>query len=177
MPAPSRRKGYRNRRIGEFLKELKFTEGRATGIPKIMEAMANNGSPAAEFESDEERSYFMVRLPVHPAALEVESTSHAVQQVTPQVGTKLGLSWDQVTPEVTPEVRLIKVLKGTMSRRELQQALQLKDDEHFRKVYLLAALDQGLIEMAIPDKPQSSKQRYRLTDKGRQLLAALEGAE
>ena len=28
------------RRIGEFLKELEFTEGRATGIPKIIEAMA-----------------------------------------------------------------------------------------------------------------------------------------
>ena len=26
---------YRNRRIGEFLKELKLTEGRNTGIPKI----------------------------------------------------------------------------------------------------------------------------------------------
>lgn len=25
---------YRNRRIGEFLKELKLTEGRCTGIPK-----------------------------------------------------------------------------------------------------------------------------------------------
>jgi len=25
---------YRNRRIGEFLKELNLTEGRSTGIPK-----------------------------------------------------------------------------------------------------------------------------------------------
>jgi ATP-dependent DNA helicase RecG len=133
--------------------------------------MTKNGSPAAVFEFDEERSYFMVRLPVHPAALEVES----------QIGTKSGPGGDQitpkVTPKVTPEVRLAKVLKGAMSRRELQQALQLKDDEHFRKVYLLAALDQGLIEMAIPDKPRSSKQRYRLTDKGRQVLEKLEGAE
>ena len=27
---------YRNRRIGEFLKELEITEGRSTGIPKIL---------------------------------------------------------------------------------------------------------------------------------------------
>lgn len=26
---------YRNRRIGEFLKELELTEGRSTGVPKI----------------------------------------------------------------------------------------------------------------------------------------------
>lgn len=41
---------YRNRRIGEFLKELEFTEGRCTGIPKIIAAMAKNGSPPVEFE-------------------------------------------------------------------------------------------------------------------------------
>ncbi len=36
---------YRNRRIGEFLKELEFTEGRSTGIPKIIDAIQANGSP------------------------------------------------------------------------------------------------------------------------------------
>ncbi|MEO8613788.1 MAG: ATP-binding protein, partial [Luteolibacter sp.] len=36
---------YRNRRIGDFLKELDITEGRSTGIPKILRAMKKNGSP------------------------------------------------------------------------------------------------------------------------------------
>jgi ATP-dependent DNA helicase RecG len=61
----------RNRRLGEFLKELKFTEGRSTGISKILGEMRETGSPAPEFEFDEDHSYFLVRLPVHPAALEV----------------------------------------------------------------------------------------------------------
>ena len=30
---------YRNRRIGEFLKELRLTEGRGTGIPTVLRAM------------------------------------------------------------------------------------------------------------------------------------------
>ncbi len=64
--AVSRR--YRNRRIGEFLKELDLTEGRSTGIAKILNVMAANGSPAPEFESDEDRSYFLIRLPVHRRA-------------------------------------------------------------------------------------------------------------
>ncbi len=48
---------YRNRRIGEFLKELELTEGRCTGIPKIRAAMAKNGSPPARFSTDEGRTY------------------------------------------------------------------------------------------------------------------------
>ncbi|MDF2950192.1 MAG: transcriptional regulator, partial [Sedimentibacter sp.] len=49
---------YRNRRIGEFLKELKLTEGRSTGIPKIIKSMHTNNSPHPVFDTDEERSYF-----------------------------------------------------------------------------------------------------------------------
>ncbi|MDF1685132.1 MAG: ATP-binding protein [Legionellaceae bacterium] len=61
--AVSRR--YRNRRIGEFLKELNLTEGRSTGVPKILRVMKTNGSPAPVFETDDDRSYFLIRLPVH----------------------------------------------------------------------------------------------------------------
>ncbi|HDP25488.1 MAG TPA: Fic family protein [Deltaproteobacteria bacterium] len=80
-------------------------------------------------------------------------------------------STPEVAPEVTPEVRLLSVLAGEMNRQQLKEALGLKDDEHFRKTYLLPALEAGLVEMTIPDKPRSSKQKYRLTDKGRQVVA------
>lgn len=84
-------------------------------------------------------------------------------------------STPEATLEVTPEVRLISVLTGEMTRQQLKEGLGLKDDEHFRKAYLLPALDVGLIEMTIPDKPRSSKQKYRLTDKGRKRLAQRDG--
>jgi len=70
------------------------------------------------------------------------------------------------TPEVTPEVRLVRALVGEMTRQQLQRALELRDDEHFRKAYLQPALDAGLIEMTIPDKPRSSRRKYRLTAEG-----------
>jgi hypothetical protein len=55
----------------------------------------------------------------------------------------------------------------------LQQSLGLRDDEHFRKAYLLPALSSGLIERTIPEKPQSRLQRYRLTGKGRRVVERL----
>lgn len=56
---------YRNRRIGDFLKELHLTEGRNTGFKKILDALSANGSPKPEFETDDDRSYFISRLFIH----------------------------------------------------------------------------------------------------------------
>lgn len=63
---------YRNRRIGEILKELHLTEGRNTGFGKILRALEENGSPKPEFETDDDHSYFISRLFVHEAFLREE---------------------------------------------------------------------------------------------------------
>jgi Fic family protein len=69
----------------------------------------------------------------------------------------------QENPQATPQVKkLLNIIKGEMSRDELQSALSLKDRKSFRQRYLLPALELGLIEMTIPDKPNSSLQKYRL---------------
>lgn len=47
---------YRNRRLGEFLKELDLSEGHSSGIPTIQEELEKNGSPRAEFFTDEDLS-------------------------------------------------------------------------------------------------------------------------
>jgi len=159
---------YRNRRIGEFLKELEFTEGRSTGIPKIIEAMEKNGSPPAEFEFDEDHSYFMVRLPIHPAALEVAESVVGKEPELGQVGTKLALSRHQV-----------EMLRKCLIESEIVELMAIAgraDRTKFRDQVLKPLLAEGLLEMTIPDKPTSSKQRYRTTDKGKAQLAAIEGA-
>ncbi len=73
----------------------------------------------------------------------------------------------EVTTEVLPEVRLVSALDGELSRKEIMDRLGLKKEGHFRKTHLAPALKAGLVERTIPTKPQSSKQRYRLTQKGR----------
>ena len=50
------------------------------------------------------------------------------------------------------------------------EAMRLKGRDNFLKQYLVPALNHGLIEMTIPDKPNSRLQKYRLTSKGRQVL-------
>jgi Fic family protein len=75
-----------------------------------------------------------------------------------------------VTPHVTPEVRkMLPLLKGEMTRTEIQQKLGLKDEKHFREAYLQKAMAAGLIEMTLPDKPNSRLQKYRITPNGTQL--------
>ena len=62
----------------------------------------------------------------------------------------------EVTPEVIPEVaRLLEAARGELTRSEIQAVLGLKDEKHFRDAYLKPALEAGVIEMTIPDKPRS----------------------
>lgn len=61
-----RSRRYKNRRLGDFLKELGLTEGRATGIPTIQTALEANGSGRATIETDDERTYFLIDIPCHP---------------------------------------------------------------------------------------------------------------
>lgn len=157
--AVSRR--YRNRRIGEFLKELDLTEGRSTGVPKILRVMAQNGSPQPIFETDEDRHYFLTRLPVHDG-FELED----IPQVSPageHVGTKQGLSKDQVT--------VLQACIDEISIAELMQAVGRSNRTKFRTAVLVPLLKMGLVEMTQPDSPRSPTQQYRLTTLGKQVLA------
>ena len=64
-----RSRRYRNRRIGDFLKELHLVEGRNTGIPTALKGIQDNGSPLPQFITDEDRSFFSVIVPIHNSFL------------------------------------------------------------------------------------------------------------
>jgi len=82
---------------------------------------------------------------------------------------RVNVAGGEVTGEVT---RLLEVLvRGPLARKALQEALGLRHEDHFRAVYLVPALEQGLVEMTVPDKPNSRLQKYRLTAVGRVALA------
>ena len=52
------------------MKELDLSEGHSSGIPTIQEELEKNGSPRAEFFTDEDRRAMRIRIPVHSAFLE-----------------------------------------------------------------------------------------------------------
>jgi len=78
-----------------------------------------------------------------------------------------GVTLTLFAPEVTTEVkRVLDSINGEMTRKNLQDLLGLRNNEHFRKVYLQPALEAKIIELTIPEKPTSSKQKYRITKLG-----------
>ena len=70
---------------------------------------------------------------------------------------------EQVTVQVTEQVeRLLDAIgDDIVSSKELMERLGIKHRPNFRDKYLLPAIKLGLIEMTIPDKPNSSKQKYK----------------
>lgn len=184
--AVSRR--YRNRRIGEFLKELDLTEGRSTGISKILKVMAANGSPSPEFETDDDRTHFLIRLPVHKKAAQLEKQTEPVQEaLTERVRTKPARARPELRPELRPESQLESQLESRIAAKvllalhvhphgkaEIAPKLGHKTVSGELKKQLKRLLARDLIEMTIPEKPTSRLQKYRLTEQGRALLATLD---
>jgi ATP-dependent DNA helicase RecG len=81
-----------------------------------------------------------------------------------QVGTKLALSEHQVA--------VLAVSGEAQPLVELMERCGRSDRTKFRQQVLRPLLDAGLLELTIPDKPRSSKQRYRTTVAGRSAARA-----
>jgi ATP-dependent DNA helicase RecG len=194
---------YRNRRIGEFLKELHLTEGRATGIPTILKALADNGSPAPMFETDDERTYFKTSFFIH---LDFASTPALPEEVS---------ETEQVSVQVREHVNLfiINNLEGVLAACD-RGGEQVKEQvrayvggnvaeakvHNLRAVLLLCRAPQKrqiilkklgltniyknyqshivvLIESGLLERtdsnPKNPFQKYRTTSKGEKLLEIL----
>ena len=98
---------------------------------------------------------------IYPASTP-QVTGQVTGQVVPQVGTKLGLSWDQV-----------QILDKCLQDRQIGELMALAGRTNrtkFRDQVLNPLLEAGFIEMTVPEKPNSSKQRYRTTATGRVIL-------
>ena len=110
---------YRNRRLGDFLKELDLTEGRATGIPTIQKALRDNGSMAATIETDENRTYFLLTIPCRRGFEEgVPVVSKRQKYVLDnELGHRLGQISVQVEETVNQSVINGKVELGQILRQ------------------------------------------------------------
>jgi len=115
------------------------------------------GHPEPVYENDRSRKAFEMRLPL------------GQNQVTGETGTKLGLSRDQV--------QILHNLSEDQGITDLMAISGRKNRTKFRDQVLNPLIDARLVAMTIPDKPRSSKQRYTLTEKGREWLESHGKAE
>ncbi len=98
---------YRNRRLGDFLKELGLTEGRATGVPTIHKALRDNGSPAPIFTTDDNRTYFEVELFIHP------DFKRKISDFSDFLLETKGLAWiDAILDELIENSKLSSLSRG-----------------------------------------------------------------
>jgi ATP-dependent DNA helicase RecG len=144
--------------------------------------MQDNGSPEAEFEFDEDHRYFQVRLPVHEAVKEEKekralaggAQSGVDDGVHDEVNDKVN---DKVNDEVN-DLRLTPTMKKILAilSKPSSTAQVLKKLGYSRRTgnyddSLKKLLSADLIAMTLPDTPRSKNQKYRLTEKGKRLLA------
>ncbi len=94
---------YRNRRIGDFLKELDLTEGRSTGIPKIRRKLKQNGSPPPLFETDDNLTYFLTVLYPHPGFVEEKAGTAKSEPVNETVNGTVNPTQEQIMREMEKE--------------------------------------------------------------------------
>ena len=75
-------------------------------------------------------------------------------------------------PTVTPQVEnvLLAIREETLSTKEIMGMIGLKDKSNFLELYLYPAIRLDLVEPIYPEKPKHPRQKYRLTDKGKELL-------
>lgn len=147
--------------IGAFFREIHRADELGSGMRKMMRyGKAYGGADPEMIEGDIFR--IIVKVP------EFDKAGGAVTpEVTPEVGTKLALSRHQV--EILHKCLRESTLLGLMT------ITGRSDRTKFRHQVLNPMLGAGLIEMTIPDKPRSSKQKYRVTEKGRRVLEGFEG--
>lgn len=168
-----RSRRYRNRRLGDFLKELNLTEGRATGIPTIQKKLRENGSPKAMIKTDEARTFFLIIIPCRKDFVQVdEKVQNTDIELVMKKMSKLCPSYVQDMTQTEVE-NMAKCLLRAIKEISAQNMLDGIEDisyKHLRRKYLDKLLDMGAVVMTIPEKPTSSKQKYRLSELGKELI-------
>ena len=71
-------------------------------------------------------------------------------------GTKMGLSSDHL--------KILKNCKEESSAVELMKILKRTNKSKFKTVIIKPLIENGFLELTIPEKPKSPNQKYRLTN-------------
>lgn len=152
-------KRYRNRRLGDFLKELSLVEGRNTGIPLILSAMSKNGSDRPIFETDKDRTYFLVTLPINYYFLKQQGSLTQNAQLQKNNSSK---STRRSRDEIEILIKQYLSEHGNMSTNEIALALGYKTLSNTIRSVVNNLIQRGEVKYLYPDKPNSKNQKICL---------------
>jgi ATP-dependent DNA helicase RecG len=152
---------YRNPTIAEAMRTMKFVNKFNRGIARVQVELKENGNGEAIFDYNK-ITVFGVSIP---------SSLVAGQDDYLRDRQESHLKKEQVREQVREQVvSLLKAMDGESSAAELMKLMLLHGRRHFVYYYLRPAMRSGLVEMTIPEKPNSRLQKYRLTLKGKELI-------
>lgn len=155
---------YRNRRVGDFLKELHLTEGRSTGFPTIYKALEDNGSPPPVMETDEQCTYFLTILHINRDFVALVDSNQESNQEDNYVSDQES---DQVTDK---EKKILTLCINSRSSAEIFSEIGISNQTANFKRHIEPLLEKELLQMTIPENPKNRNQKYRTTQKGRKKL-------
>ena len=163
-------KEVRNPSIAMALRRITMCEQAGTGLRMIREEWQKLGYPAPVCKNDRSVKAFESFLPG-----KIGEWAEPPPQSPYKSPTKSPYKSPYKSDIPEPIHRLLIVLSnGEQTSVLLQEELGLKHRPTFQENYIRPALEAGLIEYTIPDKPNSRLQKYRLTDKGRSYIESAE---
>ncbi|MDA8154421.1 MAG: helix-turn-helix domain-containing protein [Acidithiobacillus sp.] len=145
----------RNTVIARVFRELHLIEQWGTGVRRIFTEAQELGLPEPQIKEIGMRVRFIVPL-LEPISLRKETQPDG-EQVS-----------EQVSEQVLSMLQACRVRER--SKQELLEVAGLANVYLNYKRHIAPLLEQSLLAMTIPDKPQSRLQKYRLTDQGQELL-------
>ena len=140
----------RNKRLGDFLKELKMAEGRHTGIPKILKTLERNGSPPPVYEMDEERTVLYASIPIHPRFREIDRTPE------PNDGQ---LSKRCNADRVKSEIIALIETEGCLSTKSIRDRMSIPCSDKTLRKAINELLNEGRVRYLYPENPRDPRQR------------------
>ena len=136
----------RNKRLGEFLKELRLAESRNTGIAKILQEMDRNGSGEPVFETDSDRTYMRLTMPIHPLFVDRRRLERKASR-------------RRSTQELRSDILHLFQERGCMSVKEISEALGYSNVSSSLRRHISELMEEGRLVYRYPDEPYRPDQK------------------
>lgn len=163
-----------------------YIESWGRGIEKVIFACKSYGCPKPEWEFDgsslsttiwfkKNRSAHDVNKSVLDVVQDEKSDNQRNKPINKVIFDKIVRDVSKICPRCVQDVsKLLITIKNApiaeLGFNDLNDTIGISSRRKYLRNVITPAIEAGLIERTIPDKPTSRNQKYRLTDKGRQLL-------